>query len=95
MFQRIKEIIDKGRTFLVTTHVDPDGDAVGSAFALCLALAGMGKDAAVYLQDPVPYRYGSSRGLRSSTTGFPKTRTTRSSSSIAAASTGWATATNP
>jgi phosphoesterase RecJ-like protein len=59
MFQRIKDIIDKGRTFLVTTHVDPDGDAVGSAFALCFALAGLGKDAAVYLQGPVPYRYRS------------------------------------
>ena len=59
MFQRIKEIIEKGRTFLVTTHVDPDGDAVGSAFALCFALAGLGKDAAVYMQDDVPYRYKS------------------------------------
>ena len=59
MFQRIKEVVDKGRTFLVTTHVDPDGDAVGSAFALCFSLAGMGKDAAVYLHDAVPYRYAS------------------------------------
>ncbi len=57
MFQRIKETIDNGRKFLVTSHVDPDGDAVGSAFALCLALTGLGKDAAVYLQDAVPYRY--------------------------------------
>ena len=36
VFGRIKETIDKGRTFLVTTHVDPDGDAVGSAFAFAL-----------------------------------------------------------
>jgi phosphoesterase RecJ-like protein len=57
MFQRIRETIDKGRKFLVTTHVDPDGDAVGSAFAACFALTGLGKDAAVYLQDSVPYRY--------------------------------------
>ena len=57
MFQRIKEIVDKGRTFLVTTHVDPDGDAVGSAFALSFALAGLGKEAAVYMEDAVPYRY--------------------------------------
>ena len=57
MFQRIRETIDKGRKFLVTTHIDPDGDAVGSAFAMCFALTGLGKDAAVYLQDSVPYRY--------------------------------------
>jgi phosphoesterase RecJ-like protein len=57
MFQRIRETIDKGRRFLVTTHIDPDGDAVGSAFAACFALTGLGKDAAVYLRDSVPYRY--------------------------------------
>ncbi len=57
MFGRIKETIDKGATFLVTTHADPDGDAIGSAFAVCFALTGMGKEAAVYLKDPVPYRY--------------------------------------
>lgn len=58
MFQRIRETVDKGHTFLVASHVDPDGDAVGSAFAACFALTGLGKDAAVYLQDPIPYRYG-------------------------------------
>ena len=57
MFQRIRETIDKGRRFLVTTHIDPDGDAVGSAFAACFALTGLGKDAAVYLRDSVPHRY--------------------------------------
>ncbi len=57
MFQRIRETIDKGRKFLVTTHIDPDGDAVGSAFAACFALTGLGKDAAVYLHDSIPYRY--------------------------------------
>jgi len=57
MFGKIRETIDKGRKFLVATHVDPDGDAVGSAFATCLALADMGKDAACYLRDQVPYRY--------------------------------------
>ena len=57
MFSRIKETIEKGGKFLVTTHADPDGDAVGSAFAVCLALTGMGKKAAVYLKDPIPYRY--------------------------------------
>ena len=57
MFQRIKEVIDKGQSFLVTTHVDPDGDALGSAFALYFALKGLGKDAAVYLKEPAVDAY--------------------------------------
>ncbi len=57
MFQRIKEAVDRGERFLVTTHIDPDGDAVGSAFALCFALRSLGKDASVYMRDAIPYRY--------------------------------------
>lgn len=57
MFQKIKEAIDRGQRFLVATHIDPDGDALGTAFAFCFALRSMGKDASVYLRDDVPYRY--------------------------------------
>jgi phosphoesterase RecJ-like protein len=57
VFQRIRGALDGGRKFLVTTHIDPDGDALGSAFAMAFALTGLGKDAAVYLRDPIPYRY--------------------------------------
>ena len=57
MFQRVKEAVEKGKKFIVATHVDPDGDALGSAFALGLALTGMGKEAAVYLRGKAPYRY--------------------------------------
>lgn len=42
---------------MVTSHTDPDGDAVGSAFALSFALRNLGKDSVVYLKDKVPYRY--------------------------------------
>ncbi len=57
MFTRIKELTDKGETFLITTHIDPDGDAVGSAMATYFALVAAGKKAHVYLKDNVPYRY--------------------------------------
>jgi phosphoesterase RecJ-like protein len=57
MFQKIKEAVDRGNRFLVVTHIDPDGDALGSAFALCFALRSMGKDAMVFMKDSVPYRY--------------------------------------
>lgn len=57
MFTRLKEILDRGRRFLVATHIDPDGDALGSAFALSFALTALGKESAVYLGDNIPYRY--------------------------------------
>ena len=38
MFQKIKEILSRGKECLVTSHIDPDGDAIGSAFAPSLAL---------------------------------------------------------
>ncbi|HYQ96686.1 MAG TPA: bifunctional oligoribonuclease/PAP phosphatase NrnA, partial [Candidatus Eisenbacteria bacterium] len=40
--------------FLVTAHIDPDGDAVGSSLGLALALRDIGKTAEVVLDSPVP-----------------------------------------
>src|SRR5258708_24107224 len=45
--------------FLVTTHENPDGDALGSLLAMTLALRGLGKDAFMYLAGvaPLPGEY--------------------------------------
>src|ERR1051326_7085447 len=45
--------------FLVTTHENPDGDALGSLLAATLALRQLGKDAVMYLpgQTPLPAEY--------------------------------------
>jgi phosphoesterase RecJ-like protein len=40
--------------FLVTTHENPDGDALGSLLAATLALRGLGKDAVMFLNWPAP-----------------------------------------
>ncbi len=40
--------------FLVTTHENPDGDALGSLLALHLALERLGKDSIMYLLGPAP-----------------------------------------
>lgn len=40
--------------FLVATHLNPDGDALGSAIALLMGLEAMGKKAAVFDKDGVP-----------------------------------------
>jgi phosphoesterase RecJ-like protein len=40
--------------FLLATHVNPDGDAIGSLGALALVLEGMGKEVVAYCQDQAP-----------------------------------------
>lgn len=40
--------------FLLATHVNPDGDAIGSLGALALVLEGMGKQVLAFCQDEVP-----------------------------------------
>lgn len=43
--------------FLLLTHVRPDGDTIGSAAALCLALRDMGKDAYLLQNDGITATY--------------------------------------
>ena len=57
MIEEIRQIIDKGNRFLITTHIDPDGDALGSAFSMYWAIEALGKTATVYLKDAIPYMY--------------------------------------
>ena len=46
--------------FLVVTHENPDGDALGSLLAAAIALGQLGKDAVMYLpgDTPLPREYG-------------------------------------
>src|SRR5215213_6444319 len=53
----LERVVDALRThdrFLVTTHENPDGDALGSLLAMTLALRALGKDAFMYLAGPAP-----------------------------------------
>jgi phosphoesterase RecJ-like protein len=43
--------------FIVTSHVRPDGDAIGSSVAMALALRALGKEARVYMHDRLPDPY--------------------------------------
>ena len=47
-------------SFLVVTHENPDGDALGSMLAMSMALRELGKDVAMYLSGvaPTPGEYG-------------------------------------
>ena len=50
----VAEAIRSHERFLVTTHENPDGDALGSLLAARLALDELGKDAVMYLAGEVP-----------------------------------------
>jgi phosphoesterase RecJ-like protein len=55
----IADALRKHERFLVVTHENPDGDALGSLLAATLALRQLGKDAVMYLagQTPLPREY--------------------------------------
>ena len=55
----VADAIRSHEKFLVTTHENPDGDALGSLLAMTLALDELGKDAVMYLagQAPLPREY--------------------------------------
>jgi phosphoesterase RecJ-like protein len=57
--QMLREIRGADR-FLIATHENPDGDALGSLAGMQLVLAGLGKDAVPYMapdEFPLPYEY--------------------------------------
>lgn len=57
MLNRIVEEIHRNRSFLITTHENPDGDAIGSSLALANFLRKQGKDVTIHLCDAVPDIY--------------------------------------
>jgi len=54
----------KEQVFLLTTHISPDGDAIGSCLALAEALKSLGKTVFIYDKDPVPEYYRFMPGYR-------------------------------
>ncbi len=54
ILRKIVEEIRAGGRFLISTHLNPEGDAIGSALALGAGLRGMGKEVVILTQDPTP-----------------------------------------
>jgi phosphoesterase RecJ-like protein len=50
----VADAIRARRRFVITSHVRPDGDAIGSALAMAYALHDLGKDVRVVFRDPPP-----------------------------------------
>jgi len=58
--QAVADELRSGERFLLTTHENPDGDALGSLLALNSILAQLGKDSVMYLaakEFPLPVEY--------------------------------------
>lgn len=51
------DLLKKYRRFVITAHVNPDGDAVGSVLALSHILIGMGKETVCLIDDEVPQSF--------------------------------------
>src|SRR5438045_9019263 len=52
--QAVAETLRAHDLFLVSTHENPDGDALGSLLATTLALRALGKDAVMYISAGPP-----------------------------------------
>jgi len=56
-FLQIQPVIERARKFVLTTHVNPDGDGLGSELALAAALRQLEKDAVIINHSPTPENY--------------------------------------
>lgn len=53
-YKSVAQVIKKHKRFIVTTHVNPDADAIGSALAFSVVLKALGKSVTVLNEDAVP-----------------------------------------
>ncbi len=63
----LKEVaagIKRNKKFLVTTHTNPEGDALGAELAFYRLLKRLGKTATVVNEDDVPYEYNFLPGVK-------------------------------
>ncbi|WP_067931340.1 DHH family phosphoesterase [Alicyclobacillus kakegawensis] len=55
--QQVAEVIAKRDDWLIVTHERPDGDALGSAFAMAEMLSSLGKSWRLLVAEPMPRRF--------------------------------------
>jgi len=53
----VAELLRKGKSFLICSHLNPDGDAIGSSLALAAFLEEEGKEVFLFNRDNVPPMY--------------------------------------
>ena len=57
MIKDIVELIKNNQEFILTSHVNPDGDSIGSEIALYLYLKKLGKNIRILNYSPTPDNY--------------------------------------
>ena len=57
MLSQVVQLIEQQQRFMITSHIRPDGDGLGSGLALYWMLRDLGKDVDVVLRDRVPPAY--------------------------------------
>ena len=55
--ERFKSLTKMAGNIVISTHIYPDADGIGSQVALCMALNGLGKEAICVTEEPLLYRY--------------------------------------
>ncbi len=62
-YEDVAKLLANGKRFLLTGHRNPDGDALGSALGLALALEAAGKEARVVMRDAWSSAYAKMPGI--------------------------------
>ena len=55
--EEIKNFLLRFDNFLITSHIEPDGDAIGSQLAMAAQIKSLGKNPYIVNHEPVPKRY--------------------------------------
>jgi bifunctional oligoribonuclease and PAP phosphatase NrnA len=63
MLNSVRDAVLDRRTFVLTSHARPDGDAIGSQLAMAYALRALGKQVRLINRDPVPPQFESFPGV--------------------------------
>jgi phosphoesterase RecJ-like protein len=57
IFERFKHSTENANNIVISTHIFPDADGIGSEIALCLAMRSLGKNAICVNEEPLLERY--------------------------------------
>ena len=57
LINSVRQLFQDGQSFLVISHIRPDGDAIGSLLGLGLSLRQAGKDVQMVLVDGIPHSF--------------------------------------
>lgn len=57
MLKKIAKTLKKAKKIAIFTHLNPDGDALGSAFAMKRVLESIGKETELFLEKEIPQKF--------------------------------------